>query len=128
MLGMHAEFARFRSEQVSFNADNVASVKKLVECKIVLRDGVLSNIDLQFVSSLLQMRETSLPHQPFGCNPPGNAHTDARLKLLRGLVAVLRQNLRKRVAEIETLAIGSKAERLDLRDTPDALIVQIVFQ
>jgi hypothetical protein len=74
------------------------------------------------------MRETGLPHQALGCDAPSDSHANAWLKLLRGPFAELCQNLGNRVTKIETLAVSSKAQRLDLRDTPDALIVQIVFQ
>src|SRR5579864_7133688 len=125
---MDTEFSGFRSKKVTADAENIARIKKLIESEIVRGDGVLSDVDLQLPAILLQMSETGLPHQPLGGHSAGDAHFDVRLKLLRGLVPVLREDLRNRMTEIETLPVSPKAERFDLRDPPDTLFVQVVFQ
>jgi hypothetical protein len=100
----------------------------LVQRKIFFADRILADVNLELPAVLLQMRETGLPHHPFSGDSPGDANLDMRLELLCGLIPVFRQDLWNRVAKIETLTVSSKAERFNLRDAPDTLIVKIVFQ
>ncbi len=61
-LDMDAQFAGPGAEQVSFDADNIADVEDLIQRVILLRHGVLADIDLQPLAVLLQMREAGLAH------------------------------------------------------------------
>jgi hypothetical protein len=61
------------------------------------------------------MAEASLAHQSNRHDASGNAHVDPRsLQLLRGLVRVVRQNLRNGVREVVLVPVCGLAKRLDL--------------
>ena len=128
MFDVHAQLAGPGAEQVAFHADDVADIEQLVERVVLFADRVLANVNLQPLAVLHQMREAGLAHAANGQDAAGDLHRHARLQLLGGLVAVLRQDLRNGVREIETVAVRLKAERFDFRDAADALLVQLVFK
>ena len=74
------------------------------------------------------MPKPGLAHAAHGLNAAGDAHLRRLLELLRGLRAVVPQDLRNGVREIEALAVRLKPQRLDLRDALVALFEKIVFQ
>ena len=95
---------------------------------IALADRVLLHVDLKPLAVLLQMREPRLAHVPQGHEPPRDAHTRLGHELLRGFGAVLRENFRDAVAELEPPAVGPVSERVDLADARQPLLQQLVFK
>ncbi len=128
LLGVNAQFAGARAEQIAFHADDVADIEQFEQLVIALAHGVFLDVDLQALAILLQMREAGLAHVPQRHHAPGDAHADLRRQLFGGLRAILRQNLRNGVREIVALAVGAISERFDLADARCALLQQFVFQ
>ena len=110
MLGVDAQLARSGPKQVSFHAHDVADVQLLVKREILLAHRVLANVDLQPLAVLQQMRETGLAHAADGRDASGHPHRHARLEFGGSFRAVLGQDLRNGVGEIEPLAVRSKAQ------------------
>ena len=120
---MHAELAGSGAKQVAFDADNVAQVQLFVEREVLFIHRVLANINLQTLAVLHQMGESGLAHAANAGDAAGYFHGNARLQLGRGFGSVLRYYLRNGVREVEAVAIRFKAQRLDLRDPADTLLV-----
>src|SRR5579872_1523767 len=125
---MYAQLARPGAKQIPVNSDDVPDVDLLVQLVIAFGDAILTNVHLQPLAILLQMREPGLAHAADRHHPPRDPDVNARLELLRGLVAVLRQDTRNRVSEIETAPVRIEPQRPNLLNPLDALLVQIVFE
>ena len=128
LLGVDAQLAGAGAEQVAFHADDVAEVEQLEERVIALAHGVLLDVDLQALAVLLQVGEAGLAHVAQRHQASGNADPHLRRQFFGRLGAVLGQNLRHGVGEIEPLAVGPISEGLDLADARQALLEQLVFQ
>ena len=125
---MHTQLAGSGSEEVAFDADDVAEVQLLVKCEVLFTYRIFADINLQPLAVLQQMRESGLAHAANGGDAAGHLHYYARLEFDRGLGSVLRQYLRNGVREIEAVAVRLEAQCLDFRDAADALLVQFVFK
>ena len=82
---MNAELARPGPEQVSFHADDIAQVQLLVKREVLLAHRVLTNINLQPLAVLQQMRESGLAHAAYRCD----ARAAAADEEVWGLTALL---------------------------------------
>ncbi len=121
VLGVYAELAGSRTEEIPFHSDNVAEVEQLPQREVALAHRVLLHINLGPLAALLEMRKPGFTHAAHGLNAARNAHRGALLELFRRLRAPVPKHLRNGVGEIEALAVGMKAERLYLRDALVAL-------
>ena len=99
-----------------------------VQLVIALGNRVLAHVDLQPLARLHQVQEAGLAHAADGLDAAGDAHVRLVGQFFGGLRAVLGENLRNGVSEIEALAVGPEAERLDLGGAAQALFEQIVFE
>ena len=101
----------------------------LNSAKSLLAHRVLLDVDLQALAALLQVREPGLAHATQRHHASGDAHPRLRgLEFFGRLGAVLRQNLRDGVRELEPLAVGRIAQRFDFADPRQALFEQVVFE
>ena len=121
-IGVNAEFARARAEEVAFHTHDVADVQQLEQGEILLADRVFLDVDLQALAGLLHVGE---PRQLFLRHI---AHPHLRQKFLGRFGAVLRKNRRHRVRELVPLAVGAVAQRLDFPDPRQPLFEQVVFE
>ena len=78
MLDVDAELIGPGTEQVAFDADQVAQIEELIERIFLFADRILANVDLELLAILHQMREAGLAHAANGHNAPGDADLDAR--------------------------------------------------
>ena len=115
LLGVDAQLARAGAEQIALHADDVADIEHLEELEIALAHGVLLDVDLQTLAVLLQVREPGLAHVAHRHHAPGH-DADAHLGVSSSAVfgAVLRQDLRNRVGELEPPAVRAVPQRFDL--------------
>src|SRR3984893_2818031 len=112
---MNAEFARARAKQISANSDVIAQVEQFPQFIAGIADRVFLDVDLQPLSVLLQVREPGLAHQPDRHDASRNPHRyPRRFQFLRGLPAVLSQNLRHSVAVVVLPRISGSPESLNL--------------
>ena len=121
LLGVHAQLAGSGAEQVAFDADDIAEIEHLVELVFVLGNRVLADVHLQSLAGLHQVHESGLAHAADGLDAAGDADLGFIGELFRGFGRVRCENLRNGVREIESLAVGAEAERLDFRDAAQAL-------
>ena len=93
----------------------IAKIEQLKRLKALLADGILLDVNLKLLPSLLQMGEASLSHEADRHDPPSNAYVDARIfQLLGGLVGVVCQDLRDGMREIVLVAVRGLAESFNL--------------
>ena len=93
----------------------IAKIEQLKQLKALLADGILLDVNLKLLPSLLQMGEASLSHEADRHDPPSNAYVDARIfQLLRSFLAVLSQDLRDSMREFELVGIRRLPQRLNL--------------
>ncbi len=112
---MNAELARARAKQISANPNVIAQVKQLPQFEAGIAYRVFLDVDLQPLPVLLQVREPGLAHQPDRHDASRNPHRyPRRFQFLRGLPAVLVQNLRHGVAVVVLSRISRMPESLNL--------------
>ena len=93
-----------------------------VEREVALRNSVLLHVDLQALAVLKKMREAGLAHAPQGLDAAADAHGHGRGQLLGGLRAVVGEDLRDAVREVEAAAVGAEAESLNFTNPIEALL------
>ncbi len=91
LLGVHAQFAGARAEQIAFDAHDVADVEQLIERVLALIDGVAAHVHLQPLAALHQVEEAGLAHAPHGLNAPGDADLRFRRRQLFGGLGAFRR-------------------------------------
>ncbi len=112
---MDAELARARAKQISANSNVIAQVEQLPQFKAGIADRIFLDVDLQPLAVLLQVREPGLAHQPYRHDASRHPHGHARrFQFLRGLPAILGQNLRHGVAVVVLPRISRMPESLNL--------------
>src|SRR5580704_14103619 len=74
LLNPEGKFVGFRAEQVSANADHITQIQQMKQREPSLADNVFLYIDLYTLAGTLEMRETSLTHQPQRNEPASYAH------------------------------------------------------
>ena len=84
-VDVDAELAGPGAEQIALRADDVAEIEQLPELIILLRHGVLLDVDLELLAVLHQMRESGLAHAAYGLNPAADLYADSRLEFFGGL-------------------------------------------
>ena len=103
------------TKQISTYSDVVAEIEQFVELESFFSDCIFLHVDLQPLSTLLQMSEPGLAHQSNRHQASGNAYGHAwTLQLLSCLVGVARDNLRNRVGKVVLRWISLLPESLDL--------------
>ena len=77
VFDVDAELIGPGTEQVAFDADQVAQIEQLIERVFLFADRVLAHINLQLFAILHQVREPRLAHAANGHNAPGDTDFDA---------------------------------------------------
>ncbi len=120
---MHRQLARLRAEDVSFTADKVTRIERLIKIEVALANSVVTHVELHLLAVFLDMAEPGLTLAPLGHQPSADAHTRLRF------VEFLRRLLLKGLADfggrvrIGILArIRLKAEILDIANLVVALL------
>src|SRR5271163_418343 len=119
------------------DTDVVAQVEKLVEGEGVFSDVVLANVDLEALTTLLELRETGLTLDADGHDAAGDADTDGVwVKLLSGEIVICSAELWDCVARGVAVGVGRLriAEAVELTQggyllkLVTALLVEIFFE
>src|SRR6185437_15341495 len=74
MLSMNAQFAGSGAKQITFHANDVAKVEKLVKFIIFFGNAILPDINLKLLPVLRQVREAGLSHAANRLYSSGDAH------------------------------------------------------
>jgi hypothetical protein len=115
VLDVDAEFAGAGAEEISFDSDVVADVEEFVELPEFVPDGILFDVDLEFLASLLKMREARFAHQADGDEASGNGYGGALgLKVFARAGGELGENLRHLVAATKVMRVGRLTKSFDL--------------
>ena len=103
--------------------------EQLIELVVLLRDGVLADVDLQSLPALFQVHEAGLAHAADGLDAAADLDGGAvGFKLFRRTRAVIGDDGRNGVREVEALAVALVAQRLDLFERRKTLFQKLLFE
>ena len=93
----------------------VPEVEQFVEFESLIAHYIFLDVDLQPLTTLLEVSKSGLAHQPDGHDPPGNPHINPRiLQLLGSLFRVVTKNLGNRVGELVLARVCLLTQGFDL--------------
>ena len=128
-LDVHCQFASARAKQVPAHADVVTDIEQLPELEAGLAQVIFLDVNLQALSTLLQVGESRLAHQADGHDASGDAHFDLRVfELFGGAVFVVGQDLRNLVRDLVFVRIGALPQRFDLLQFLPAKLIDVLVE
>jgi len=123
------QFAGFRAEKITTDADVITEIEQPVKLKSALSDSVLFDVNLKSLTALLDVGKSGLAHEADGHDPSGNADVHPRMfQFFSRSDRVASEDLFDRVGVFVPGAVDRLSKRLNLFQLLAAQFVDVLVQ